>query len=126
MDYHTRMARGAPLAVVEMPEFVSASCKLMDEAERTSLVLFLAFNPEAGDLVTGTGGVRKLRWGLEGRGKRGGARVIYYFHSQRIPLFIITAYAKNSQDDISASDRNDMKRLVKALALNAQHKRMQP
>lgn len=88
----------------------------MDDTERSSLVLFLAFNPEAGDLVPGTGGVRKLRWGLEGRGKRGGARVIYYFHSERIPLFVITAYAKNVKDDIGDADRNDMKRLAKALA----------
>lgn len=99
-----------------MPEFVAASRKLMDEAERSSLVLFLAFNPEAGDLVPGTGGVRKLRWALVGRGKRGGARVIYYFHSERMPLFVITAYAKNVRDDISDADRNDMKRLTKLLA----------
>jgi mRNA-degrading endonuclease RelE of RelBE toxin-antitoxin system len=109
------MAQGAPLTVVEMPEFLAVSRKLMDEAERSSLVLFLAFNPEAGDLVPGAGGVRKLRWSLEGRGKRGGARVIYYFHSERIPLFIITAYAKNARDDISDADRNDMKQLVKVL-----------
>jgi hypothetical protein len=99
-----------------MPEFVTAARKLMDEAERSSLVLFLAFNPESGDLISGTGGVRKLRWALEGRGKRGGARVIYYFHSERMPLFVITAYAKNVRDDISDADRNDMKRMTKLLA----------
>lgn len=110
------MAWGAPIAVVETPQFLATSRKLMDEAERTSLVLFLAFNPEAGDLVPGTGGVRKLRWGLEGRGKRGGARVIYYYHGERIPLFIVTAYAKNVRDDLSEADRNDMKRMTKALA----------
>jgi hypothetical protein len=99
-----------------MPEFLAISRKLMDEAERTSLVLFLAFNPEAGDLVPGTGGLRKLRWALEGRGKRGGARVIYYCHSERMPLFIVTVYAKNVRDDISDADRNDMKRMTKLLA----------
>lgn len=98
-----------------MPEFVAAVRKLIDETERSSLILFQAFNPEAGDLVPGTGGVRKLRWALEGRGKRGGARVIYYFHSERIPLFIMTAYAKNVRDDISDADRNDMKQFVKML-----------
>jgi|WetSurMetagenome_2_1015567.scaffolds.fasta_scaffold680010_1 hypothetical protein len=110
------MAQGAPIAVVETPEFLAASRKLMDETERSSLVLYLAHNPEAGDLMPGTGGVRKLRWALEGRGKRGGARVIYYFHSERMPLFIITAYAKNVRDDLDEADKNDLKRMTKALA----------
>ena len=104
------------MVVVEMPEFAVTSRKLMDETERMSLVLYLAFHPEAGDLIAGTGGVRKLRWALEGRGKRGGARVIYYFHSRRMPLFIITAYAKNVRDNLSEADRNTMKALTKALA----------
>jgi putative transcriptional regulator len=54
----------------------------------------LAYNPVGGDLVPGTGGVRKLRWRLEGRGKRGGVRVIYFYHSADIPLFALTAYAE--------------------------------
>ena len=106
----------APVTVVETPEFLAAARKLMDEAERSTLVLHLAHNPEAGDLIPGTGGVRKLRWALEGRGKRGGARVIYYYHSERIPLFLITAYAKNVRDNLSDADRNDMKRMTKVLA----------
>lgn len=68
------MARTIPVTVVETPEFLAATDKLMDEAERMLLVDYLARNPTAGDLITGTGGVRKLRWALEGRGKRGGAR----------------------------------------------------
>lgn len=104
------------MAVVETPDFVAAARKIMDEAERSSLVLFLAFNPEAGDLVPGTGGVRKLRWALEGRGKRGGARVIYYFHSERIPLFALDVYAKNDRSDLSEDQKVRLKRVVKAIA----------
>jgi hypothetical protein len=66
-----------PVTVVEAPEFVSATQRLMTEAERVALVDYLAHHPAAGDLIPGTGGVRKLRWTVEGRGKRGGARVIY-------------------------------------------------
>ena len=62
--------------VVETPEFVGRIEKLMPGVEREKLIGFLAANPEAGDLISGTGGVRKLRWVLEGRGKRGGARII--------------------------------------------------
>jgi len=65
--------------------------------------------------VRGTGGLRKLRWGLEGRGKRGGARVIYFFHDTRMPLFALTAYAKNDRADLTQQDRNDFRRLTSLL-----------
>jgi putative transcriptional regulator len=84
----------ALVTVVETPEFLAATRKLMDARERGLLVDHLALNPMAGDVIPGTGGVRKLRWGLEGRGKRGGARVIYFYDSAGIPLFALTAYAK--------------------------------
>lgn len=63
----------------------------MTDEERSLLVDYLAYNPAAGDLIPGAGGVRKLRWGLEGRGKRGGARVVYFYHSEAMPLFALTA-----------------------------------
>ena len=75
----------------------------------------MAHNPTAGDLIQGTGGVRKLRWGLEGRGKRRGARVVYFYHTTDIPLFALTAYAKNEQADLSQKDRNDFRQLTRLL-----------
>jgi hypothetical protein len=90
----------------------------LDDVERASLVEYLATNPVAGDLIPGTGGVRKLRWALEGRGKRGGARVIYYYHNTDVPLFALTAYAKNEQANLSQADRNDFRRLTKLLIEN--------
>ena len=77
---------------------------------------YLAHNPAAGELIQGTGGVRKLRWGLEGRRKRGGARVIYFYHSTGMPLFALTAYGKNDRADLSQKDRNDFRQLTKVLA----------
>jgi hypothetical protein len=62
--------------------------------------------------------VRKLRWGLERRGKRGGARVIYFYDSADIPLFALTAYAKNERADLSQRDRNDFRQLTKLLTTN--------
>jgi hypothetical protein len=76
--------RPSLVTVVETPEFLAATRKLMEAGERALLVDYLALNPIAGDLIPGTGGVRKLRWGLEGRGKRGGARVIYFYHNPGI------------------------------------------
>lgn len=109
------MGRSAPVAVVETPEFLAATRKLMDEDERALLVDFLAHNPEAGDLIQGTGGVRKLRWGLEGRGKRGGARVITFYHNEKLPLFIFSIYAKNVQSDLSDAAKNELKKITKSI-----------
>lgn len=96
-------------------EFLSATRKLMSDEERILLVDYLAYNPTAGDLIPGTSGVRKLRWGLEGRGKRGGARVIYFHHDAGMPLFALTAFAKNERADLSQKDRNDFRQLTTLL-----------
>ena len=109
------MTRTVPISVVETPEFLSAARKLMSDEERALLVDYLAYNPMAGDLISGTGGVRKLRWGLGGRGKRGGARVIYFHHDAGMPLFALTAFAKNEQADLSQQDRIDFRQLTTLL-----------
>ena len=109
------MPRMIPISVVETPEFLSATRKLMSDEERALLVVYLAYNPMSGDLIPGTGGVRKLRWRLEGRGKRGGARVIYFHHSGSLPLFVLTAYAKNEKANLSQQDWNDFHQLTKLL-----------
>jgi hypothetical protein len=109
------MRRTVPISVVETPEFLSATRKLMTDEERALLVDYLAYNPTSGDLIPGTGGVRKLRWGLEERGKRGGARVVYFHHDAGMPLFALTAYAKNERADLSQQDRNDFRQLTTLL-----------
>ena len=109
------MVKTVPVSVVEAPEFLSATRKLMSDDERALLVDYLAHNPTAGDLVQGTGGIRKVRWALDGRGKRGGARVIYFYHDADMPLFALTAYAKNERADLSQQDKNDFRRLTTML-----------
>jgi hypothetical protein len=101
------MSSPAPVSVVETPEFLAATKRIMDEQERSQLVDHLARNPLAGDLIPGTGGVRKLRWAFEGRDKRGGARVVYYYNNDAMPIFALTAYAKNERADITQADRNE-------------------
>ena len=109
------MASTGPITVVETPEFLAATRKLMTEEELGLLVDYLAWNPTAGDRIPGTGGVRKLRWGLEGRGKRGGARVIYFHHDADMPLYLLTAFAKNDRADLTQAERNGFKRLTTLL-----------
>lgn len=63
---------------------------------------YLIENPEAGDIVPGSGGVRKMRWGMAGRGKRGGLRVVYYLRSKQGQIWLLTLYPKNVADNIPA------------------------
>lgn len=105
----------APMTVVETEEFLRKAKPLMADAEREELVAFVGANPEAGKIIPETGGVRKVRWGLAGRGKRGGARVIYYYHSERLPLFLLSTYPKNEKANLSKAERNAMKRSVQIL-----------
>lgn len=97
--------------VAETPVFTRQTAKLFDEAEKAELIDFLAENPLAGDEIPGTGGVRKVRFAASGRGKRGGARIIYYFLDDTLPLFALLAYAKNAKTDMTP----DEKRAVSAL-----------
>jgi mRNA-degrading endonuclease RelE of RelBE toxin-antitoxin system len=71
----------APTTVVETPFFLRKEATSIDEEERFELLMFLGMHPEVGEVIPETGGVRKLRWAAQDRGKRGGFRVIYYFHS---------------------------------------------
>ena len=119
------MSNEAPVSVVETPEFITAARRIMDDEECALLIDYLAYNPGAGNLIQGTGGVRKLRWGLPGRGKRGGARVIYFYHSPQMPLFALTAFAKTRRTDLSQADRNGFRELTTRLQ-DAYLKRTRP
>jgi mRNA-degrading endonuclease RelE of RelBE toxin-antitoxin system len=78
-----------PMTVVETARFLKDAKPLLSDSEREELVAFVGANPEAGEVIPQTGGVRKIRRALAGRGKRGGARVIYYYHNERLPLFLL-------------------------------------
>ncbi len=103
------------MTVVETGRFLKDAGELMQETERAELIAFIAANPDSGDLIPETGGVRKLRWALPGRGKRGGARVIYYFHSERLPVFMLAAYSKNEKANLTKAERNSIAKLVPLL-----------
>ena len=105
----------APMTVVETERFLKDIRPLLSESERAELVAFIGANPEAGQMIPATGGVRKIRWALPGKGKRGGARVIYYYHSAHMPVFLLAAYAKNETANLTQAERNTMKRLVPLL-----------
>ena len=101
-----------PMTVVETEVFLQRAKAILTESERADLVAYLASNPEAGQLVPETGGVRKVRWAIPGKGKRGGARTIYYYHNESILLFILDIYAKNEKTDLSEADKRSLKWLL--------------
>ena len=103
------------LTIAEVPEYIRRSEKLLSDGDRRDVVNYLAAHPKAGDLMEGTGGVRKLRWGRGGQGKSGGVRVIYYFHSEAMPLYLLTLFAKNEWANLSKAERNDLAGLVEIL-----------
>lgn len=104
-----------PVTIVETREFLRQAAATFSAEELEALKLYLAVNARAGVVIPGSGGIRKLRWGAGGKGKRGGARGIYYFHSEAMPLFLLSAYSKTRRADLSQADRSDLKRLVRTL-----------
>ncbi len=83
------------------------------------MISFLAAHPKTGDIMEGTGGIRKLRWAREGKGKSGGVRIIYFYHNNEMPLYLLTLYGKNEKDDLSASERNALAKLARILVREA-------
>ena len=71
--------------IAELPEFKKKSDRLLSKKEKLSIINYLAAHPAAGDIMQGTGGIRKLRWSAQGKGKSGGVRVIYYYHNETMP-----------------------------------------
>ena len=101
--------------VAETPIFSRQADKLFSEGERRELIEFLAEHPLAGDEIPGTGGVRKLRFGALGRGKRGGARVIYFYGGEEMPLYALLAYAKSAKTDLTSAERRTVAAIVAAI-----------
>jgi hypothetical protein len=103
------------VTVAETPEYLRRAERLLSAASRAEIVDHVAARPRAGEVMQGTGGVRKLRWARGGRGKSGGVRVIYYYHSEAMPLYLLTVFAKNERANLSKAERNDLAKLVAVL-----------
>jgi hypothetical protein len=109
------MKSSSLITVVETGPYLAAAAGIMDESERIAVINMIAADPQAGDLMQDTGGLRKVRIPLKGRGKRGGARLITFFHDVGMPVFLITVYAKNVQKDLDQKQRKAAKALTDAI-----------
>ena len=101
--------------VVETPAYLDDAERLLNRAERDAIVDMVSIDPLCGLVIPGTGGVRKVRVGVEGRGKRGGARVIYLFGGEDVPVFLLALFAKNEKANLSAAERNALGKSVSAM-----------
>lgn len=90
------------ISFVETKLFTRLIGDLLGDDEYALLQQALIKNPELGDVIAGSGGVRKMRWGAAGRGKRGGLRVIYYLRTRQGQIWMLTVYPKNVSDSIPA------------------------
>ncbi len=101
--------------VVETPGYISDASAIFTTKEREEIVTLVASDPECGHVMQGTGGVRKMRVGRGGKGKSGGARVVYIHHDADHPVFLLAAFAKNEKSNLSKAERNELAKFVKSL-----------
>jgi mRNA-degrading endonuclease RelE of RelBE toxin-antitoxin system len=87
---------------VESSKFAGQLARYLSDEEFNSLQQALINNPEIGDVIKGSGGIRKMRWGGKGIGKRGGYRIIYYYRSKSGQIYLLTIYAKSEMEDLTA------------------------
>ncbi|MGB4101437.1 MAG: type II toxin-antitoxin system RelE/ParE family toxin [Alphaproteobacteria bacterium] len=104
--------------VAETAYYAQRAAKLLSGAERDAVIKTVAADPLAGDLIQGTGGLRKLRFGKGGRGKSGGVRVIYYYYDEAMPIFMVDIFGKNEKSDLSQAERNSLAKLVAVMKGN--------
>ena len=111
-----RFAAGeAPIEVVELPGFQRDADQLFTRGQLADLIWEIASARELGDLIQGTGGLRKVRVGAGGRGKSGGARVIYLYGGEHMPIYLVAVYSKSDATDMMPEEKKQATALVRAL-----------
>lgn len=100
------------VTVAEMPEYIRRSKRLLDETERNNIINYLVIHPKTGVLIRGTGGIRKLRWSIKGKGKSSGVRIIYYYYDEWMPLYLLTIFGKGEKADLTKAERNKLSKLA--------------
>jgi hypothetical protein len=104
-----------PQVVIEVSPFPKQADAIWDDREREEFIDFIARHSEVGDEIPGAVGLRKVRWSRKGMGKRGGARVVYYYYNTSEPIFLLSVYTKAQKADLSASEKTALRRVVAAI-----------
>ena len=99
--------------IVETSEFIRKTSDLAPREIIEEFINYIAEFPEKGDVIQGTGGARKVRWNISRQGgKSGGMRVIYYYGSSSMPIYLFTAYGKSQRANISSKDKQVLKKII--------------
>lgn len=102
--------------VIETPAYLSsAKDEKMSDSDKQHIIDYLAENPDAGDLMSGTGGARKVRIAGNGGGKSGGYRVITFYAAHDIPVFLLDVYSKSDQENLSDAEKNELRKILTSL-----------
>jgi hypothetical protein len=110
--------------VCETKSFARVVGNFWSDSEHDEFVAYIAANPFEGVVVPETGGVRKIRWSRQGMGKRGGVRIIYYVYDETLPLFLLTAFAKNESDDLGEQGKKAFRDFVAELKAGVKARRV--
>lgn len=109
-----RMVKFPAMVIVETKTFTRRIRELLDDETYRSLQTYLVRHSSAGTVIPSTGGLRKLRWPGSGRGKRGGIRIIYYWHATTDRLLMLFAFAKNESADLTAAQKKSLKQIIES------------
>jgi len=100
------------ITVLQLPKFKAEATDLIGADGIEEVAVYLIDRPDAGDVIPGAGGARKLRWAAKGRGKRGGARIIYVYVVIAARVYLIRCYSKNAKADLTAEEKKEVRQLV--------------
>ena len=100
------------ITVLQLPKFKAEATELISADGIEALAIYLIEHPDAGDVIPGAGGARKLRWAAKGKGKRGGARIIYVYVVLAARIYMLRCYSKNVRTDLTADEKKQVRQLA--------------
>ena len=93
--------------MIEFAGYRRRARELLTAGQRDAVIDLVAYEPTCGDIIPGSGGLRKVRIGRDGIGKRGGTRVVYYFYNEDFPILLLALYAKNEKSDLTIAEKRE-------------------
>jgi hypothetical protein len=103
------------ITVLQLPKFKAEAAKLIGVDGIDAVAVYLIDHSDAGDVIPGAGGARKLRWAAKGKGKRGGARIIYLYVVIGARIFLLRCYSKNVKTDLTADEKKELRQIAASL-----------